>query len=115
MPYYKINDLRIYAGLTYLYHVDPSSIKKDNYQIGAEYFFANAFGDYLTPYVAYDIKIIHLDRYTGNNSINAGIKFGKKEGRGISLYFTYYSGKSIHGEYFDFNKEYSAIGINFDL
>lgn len=115
MPYYKINNLRVYAGFTYLYHVDPSSIKKDNYQLGAEYFFDNVLGNNFTPYLAYDLKIIHLDKYTSNNSVNAGVKFGKKEGRGISLYFTYYSGKSIHGEYFDFNKEYSAIGINFDL
>lgn len=115
MPYYKINNLRFYAGFTYLYHVDPTYIKKDNYQLGAEYFFSDLLGENFTPYLAYDIKIIHIEKYTANNSINAGIKFGKKNGRGISLYFTYYSGKSIHGEYFDFNKEYSAIGINFDL
>ncbi|OGU34800.1 MAG: hypothetical protein A2068_00125 [Ignavibacteria bacterium GWB2_35_6b] len=115
IPYYKINDLRIYAGFTYLYHVDPSSIKKDNYQFGAEYFFDNLLSENLTPYLAYDFKLIHLDKYTGNNSINAGIKFGKKEGRGLSFYFTHYSGKSFHGEYFDFNEEYTAFGINLDL
>lgn len=115
LPYYKINDLRIYGGLTFLYHVDPSSIKKDNYQLGAEYFFSNIISENLTPFLAYDIKLVHLNKYTGNNSINAGIKLGKKEGRGLSFYFTHYSGKSFHGEYFDFNEKYSAFGINLDL
>lgn len=115
IAYYKINNLRIYAGAAYLYHVDPSSIKKDNYQVGAEYFIDDILGENLNPYFAYDLKVIHLDKYSINNSINIGIKLGKKEGRGLSLYYAYYSGKSIHGEYFDFNKEYSAIGINLDL
>lgn len=114
MPYVKINDLRLYIGLTYIYNVDPEHIGKDNYQIGFDYFY-KGFGDSVTPFIGYDLKIINIDAYTANNSINAGIKFGKPNGKGISIYFHYYSGKSVHGEYYQFNREYSALGFNLDL
>ena len=115
MPYYKLNDLRVYCGFTYLFHVDPGYIKRDNYQAGFDYFFKGLLNESFTPFIGYDLKLEHIARYTANNSLSAGIKFGRPEGKGLSLYFNYYSGKSIHGEYFDFNKEYSAIGINLDL
>jgi len=115
MPYYKLNDLRVYCGFTYLFHVDPGYIKKDNYQAGFDYFFKGLLNESFTPFIGYDLKLEHIARYTANNSLSAGIKFGRPEGKGLSLYFNYYSGKSIHGEYFDFNNEYSAVGINLDL
>lgn len=115
MPYYKIGNLRIYSGFTYLFHVDPSTIKKDNYQFGFDYYFHLKLMNEFTPYFGYDIKLIHLANYTANNSLIAGIKFGEVFGRGLSIYYNYYSGKSIHGEYFDKNRTYSAIGINLDL
>lgn len=113
-PYYKINNLRLYAGFTYIFHVDPSNIKKDNYQIGFDYFYDDIANN-IYPFVGYDLKVIHNDKYTTNHSVNAGIKFGKKEGKGISVYYHYYSGKSIHGEYYNFDKNYSGFGINIDL
>lgn len=115
MPFYKVKDIRVYAGFTYIFHVDPIYIHKDNYQIGFDYFFKNLISDKMTPFVAYDFKIIHIDKYTANNSLMLGIKLGHPEGKGMSIYFNYYSGKNIHGEYFDFNDEYSALGINMDL
>lgn len=115
MPYYKFDNLRVYAGITYLIHVTPSEIGKDSYQVGFDYFAENLIGENFTPFIAYDFKLENINEYTGNNSINAGIKFGKPNGKGVSLYFHYYSGKSVHGEYYDYNKEYSAIGVNLDL
>ena len=115
MPFYKIDSFRAYTGFTYIFHVTPSSIKKDNYQTGFDYFLQNVLPKNLTPFIGYDYKLVHLDHYSGNHSVVLGVKFGRPEGRGLSLFYNYYSGKSIHGEYFDFNKEYSAIGINLDL
>jgi len=115
MPYYKINSVRVYAGFTYLFHVDPGYIGKENYQIGFDYFLPDFISESITPFVGYDFKLINIDKFTANNSVSAGLKFGKPYGKGLSLYFHYYSGKSIHGEYFDFNKKYAALGINLDL
>jgi hypothetical protein len=113
--YYRINTFRAYTGLTYIFHIIPQEIKKGNIQLGFDYFATQIGTDYLTPFIAYDFKLSGNEKYIGNNIFSAGIKFGKWNQRGISLYYTYISGKSIHGEYFDLNENYSNIGFNFEL
>lgn len=115
IPFVKINSFRVYGGLTYLFHVTPNNLGKDSYQLGFDYFGDKLLSDNITPFAAYDFKLVNIEKYSANHSIVTGIKFGKPFGRGISIYLQYYSGKSIHGEYFDFNKTYYAIGINMDL
>lgn len=115
IPYIKINSLRAYAGFTYIFHIDPVYIGKDNYQIGFDYYLPWQLYNLIHPYAGYDFKLIHLNSYTANNSIVAGVKIGNKYGRGFSVYFQYYSGYSVHGEYFDSRVDYSGIGINLDL
>ncbi len=50
-----------------------------------------------------------------NFTLNTGVKFGKIEGRGLRIFYQYYNGYDINGEYFDVRREYSALGINLDL
>ncbi len=114
-PYYRYNTLRAYVGFTYIFHVIPKEIKKFNLQFGFDYFATEIGNDFLTPFVAYDFKLVGISNYSGNNIISAGVKFGKWNQKGFSLYYSYFSGKSIHGEYFDLNENYSAVGFNFDL
>ena len=114
-PYYRINTFRGYIGLTYIFHVIPDEIKKGIFQIGFDYFASRFGNDIFTPFVAYDFKLAGNEKYIGNNVVSAGIKFGKWNQKGLSLYYTYISGKSIHGEYYDVNENYSSIGFNFDL
>lgn len=115
MPYYRINNLRFYAGYTYIYHIDPAYLGKNNYQAGFDFYFKGFLPDYITPFAAYDIKMIKINEYSANHSLNAGLKIGFSRGRGLSIYYSYYSGKSIHGEYFNYNKNYSAVGFNLDI
>jgi len=115
IPYYSFNNLRIYAGITYIYSIDPRDIGQDQYQLGFEYFGKDLISESITPYLAYDFRIINLYQYSGNNSLEAGIKFGKVESRGISFYFRYFSGYNIHGEYFDLREDFTSIGFNLDL
>ena len=115
LAYVKYKRLRVYGGITYLYHVDPAEIKKDNYQLGFDYYLNKFFGSNITPFMGYDLKLVHLSEYTGNNSFTAGVKFGKIEGKGLSITFNYYSGYSIHGEYYDSVEKYSSLSINLDL
>ena len=115
MPFYKLDDLRLYAGITYIFHVDPVDLGKDNFQVGFDYFLKNRISLNITPFAGYDLKVIHLNERSVNHSLCAGVKFGKPESKGISIYLHYYSGKSIHGEYYNVNKTYSSIGFNLDL
>ena len=114
-PYYRYKTFRAYFGLTYIFHVIPKEIKKEIYQIGFDNFATQFGNDFLTPFVAYDFKLSGNEKYVGNNIFSTGVKFGKWNQKGLSLYYTYISGKSVHGEYFDVNENYSSVGFNFEL
>ncbi len=75
----------------------------------------NLVAETMTPFVAYDFKLAGNETYVGNNIFSVGVKFGNWKNKGLSLYYTYISGKSIHGEYYDVNENYSAVGFNFEL
>ena len=115
ITYYKIYSLRVFGGVTYNIHIIPNEIKKGIFQAGFDYYATQLGSESVTPFVAYDFKLNGINKYIGNNTISAGIKFGKWNERGFSIYYSYISGKSVHGEYFDLSENYSSIGFNFDL
>lgn len=114
-PFYEINKFRTYIGLTYLFHVDPKYIGKGIFQVGFDYHLKPICGTMFTPFVGYDFKLMDIRKYSGSNIITAGLKFGNYNSGGLSIVFSYLSGKSVHGEYFDQNENYATIGINYDL
>jgi hypothetical protein len=115
MVYVKKYDLRFYIGYTYNYNIAPNRLGKDNYQLGFDYFSKDLIYNYVTPFFGYDFHIAHLDEYTYNHNTVAGIKIGKEESKGFSIFINYYSGRSFHGELYDEVVEYTALGMNFDL
>ncbi len=115
IPFYRFDNFRFYAGLTYIFSIDPTDIGTDQYQVGFEYFGKGILSEKLIPYFAYDFRLINIYGYTGNNSLETGIKWGYQKGKGISFYFRYYSGYSIHGEYFDVKEDFTSVGFNLDL
>ena len=114
-PFFRINTLRFYTGFTYLVHVNPEFVGKGIYQLGFDYFADKLIAVIATPFLAYDFKLTRIDKYSGNNIITAGIKFGNYNSKGISIIVSYYAGKSIHGEYFNLNENYTTLGINMDI
>ncbi len=114
-PYYKINTFRVYAGLTYLFHVNPDFVGKGIYQLGFDYFLPGILNSSISPFAADDFKLQKIGSFTGSNILSIGLKFGKYDKKGFSIMYSYYSGKSIHGEYFNVNESYSTIGFNLDL
>ena len=115
MPFYRINGFRAYAGITYLLHTLPANISKGIYQIGFDNYFTSFPSKVFTPFIAYDLKLLKLEKFTVNNIVTAGLKFGKFDEKGFRIEFSYYSGKSIHGQLFDINENYFALGFNMDL
>ncbi len=112
--FYKFYNLRVYVGGTYLFHVDPAGIGRANLQTGVEYFMKDLISYRLSPYIAADGKMRTRDNKR-NFALNIGFKFGKIEGKGLRLYYQYYNGFDINGEYYNLRREYSALGINLDL
>lgn len=115
IPYYRIEDMRFYFGYTYIFHVDPTNLGKNIFHFGAEYFYDDFPFNNLNPFAGYDLKLTKNEKYAATNSVVLGLKYGFSKGKGLSIYYSYFQGKSIHGEYFDFNKNYSSIGFNLDL
>lgn len=114
-PFFRVKNIRMYLGFTYLIHTSPDNVKKTVFQLGGDYFLVGLISDQFTPFAAYDFKLNGINNYIGNNSFSAGIKFGRWNGRGFSVYFAFLSGLSIHGEYFDLRENYSNLGFNLDL
>jgi hypothetical protein len=115
IAYYKINNIRIYGGVTYNIHIVPDEIKKGIVQAGFDYYAVQLQTSVFTPFIAYDFKLTGIDKYSGNNIISVGIKFGESESRGFSILVSYFSGKSVHGEFYDLSESYATIGINLDI
>jgi hypothetical protein len=114
-PFVKLESLRLYTGFTYIFHVTPHNLGREIYQVGLDYFLPDAGFDIFSPFIAYDFKLSKIEKYSGNNSFVLGIKFGQYDSKGFSIRFSYFSGKSIHGEYYDINEEYYSIGFNIEL
>lgn len=114
-PYYRTGSLRFYTGFTYLIHVNPGYVGKFIFQAGSDYFADRLIADIATPFLAYDFKLMKINKYSGSHIIAAGIKFGEFHAKGISILYSYFAGKSIHGEYFNLNENYSTLGINVDI
>jgi hypothetical protein len=114
-PFIKFESLRLYAGFTFIYNVTPENLGKTIYQTGFDYYLPDAGFGIFSPFIAYDFKLSKIEKYSGNNSLVLGVKFGHYESKGFSIRFSYLSGKSIHGEYYDVNEEYTSIGFNIEL
>lgn len=115
-PYYRIDGFRIYLGLTYIIHISPTIINNGIYQIGFDYYILKLSNGFVSPFIAYDFSLSGInDIYTGNNIIKIGVKLGEPLERGFSILFAYYSGKSVHGEFFDLNEKYISVGFNLDI
>ncbi|MBE0571444.1 MAG: DUF1207 domain-containing protein [Ignavibacteriaceae bacterium] len=115
IAYYKIYAIRVYGGITYNIHIVPHEIKKGILQAGFDYYVTQIQTSFFTPFIAFDFKLTGIDEYSGNNIVSAGIKFGQPESRGFSILASYFSGKSVHGEFYDTNESYATIGINLDI
>jgi hypothetical protein len=113
--YYKIYGVRFYGGITYNIHIVPDEIKNASLQMGFDYYSVHLQTNLFVPFAAYEFKLTGIDAYSGNNIFSAGIKFGKPSSRGFSILVSYFSGKSVHGEFYDLNENYATIGINLDI
>ena len=115
LAFYSLDNLRFYGGMTYIVHLDPTTIGKDIYQAGFDYYHGKIFGMAIYPFAAYDLRIANIDGYTANHTVMAGLKFGKMHSNGFRIYVEYYNGNNVHGEYYSDKNEFTAIGFNLEF
>jgi hypothetical protein len=105
---------RWYGGMLYLYNTSPGWPGKWNFQGGYELFFPTPY-ERVTPYAAYDLRLVEIGDWNINHSVQAGVKLGHRFGRGIELFFSYYNGYNVHGMFFDEEIRYWGGGFNLHL
>lgn len=104
---------RMYVGGTYVFHIDPRWLSKLSEYAGGEMSFPSSLP--LTPYVAYQATFMKIHIASIRHEAQVGVKIGDYRGRGIDIYLSYFSGYSIHGEYFDVKEHYTALGFLIDF
>jgi hypothetical protein len=114
-PFYRFGGTRLYACLTWVFHVIPSYLGSYQGQIGAEQFFPEAAFLGATPFLAYDLRMRETTAWAADNAAAAGVKFGEPFGSGLSLLVEYYQGAVVHGLFHDRREEYVSLGVNVDL
>jgi len=95
--------------------IKPGEIKKGIFQAGLDYYILPLRNSSFIPFIAYDFKLTGIEKYSGNNIVTAGIKFGEPLSGGFSILISYLSGKSVHREFYDISENYWKIGLNLDL
>jgi hypothetical protein len=104
-----MNEARIYLGATYLYHVDPPDLARFMADAGLEYHIK--VRTHMYTYFAYQATVLKILETSVRHNIQIGEKIGGWEGRGLNLYASYFSGYSIHGQYYKVKDNYFALGF----
>lgn len=112
-PSWAENAVRVYAGATYLFHVDPKDLPRFMGEAGIEGH--RELIPNLNMYCAYQATLLKITETSVRHNVQLGMKIGNWEGRGLDLYGSYFSGYSIHGEYYNVKESYFAVGFLVDL
>lgn len=109
---YDWDRVRVYGGLGYLVHSEPSDLKRAYAQAGAEYVNPGAAGR-LDFIAAIDLRSsAELDWRIGR-AIQAGLELRNASTRRTRLMLETYSGHSPNGQFYRDRLRYTGIGIYF--
>ena len=110
--------IRGFAGTSYATLIRPDNIKRWAFLGGFDLHSASLIADGgpfpLHLYGGYTLTLAGIPAYTGTNSVEAGVKFGAWEGRGIRVYGGYYAGQMMFTQYYDLRTDHWAIGFGFE-
>lgn len=102
--------IRLYLGGIYIWHIDPTSLSQFATYLGGELQYE--LSSVVNPYCSYQITFSGI---RPRHELQTGLKIGRWNGRGLNLFFLFYAGNSIHGEYYDMKDNYSGIGFVIDF
>lgn len=111
---HNFNELRLYGGGGYIIHKEPSYVKPLKFQAGAEYYALNTYvNGRFRPIMGIDIKLEEQGRWYPGISCKAGVQLENSAliNSKVQLMLEFYSGKSIHGQFYRDKVTYVGIGI----
>jgi len=107
---FEINQFRLYAGSNYIFSTKPKNFEPFNPQIGFD-----IITEVFSPVyflAGYDFRLVGIDKvYTGVNSAQAGFLFNTGQNAGVFIGAFYYSGKSMHGMFYNEYDSYAGLGF----
>lgn len=108
---------RLYAGGTYSVRKRPAELKRPGFLAGAEYY-TTAGGITIGArpmrfFAAYHFTVNGVPKFSGSSHLTAGARAGVLNGKGVSLYLSYFSGNNMFNEYY-FEK-INRLGIGFTV
>lgn len=115
--HYKAVDIRVYGGLAYSILIRPKDQERFSFSAGSEIIFNDPLFNFLQKpvriYGAWDFKMKARPKYLPSHSLMAGLKFGEKQGIGLSIYAFYYSGYDYFSAYY--KSRLNKFGMGFFL
>ena len=109
---YNINSFRVYGGGGYLVHKEPSYIKPLKIQIGTEYYSDYTFMEgRLRPVSGIDIKADQNGSWFPGVSVKTGVQIENSAliSNKMQVMLEFYSGKSMHGQFY--RDKIQTVGI----
>ena len=110
----NFDGLRLYGGGGYIVHKEPSYVKPLKIQSGAEYYSQNTYmNGRFRPLIGLDIKLEEQGRWYPGLSCKAGVQLenSKLISNKVQFMLEFYSGKSIHGQFYRDKVRYIGIGV----
>jgi len=112
-------DSRFYTGISYATFFRPSFLKRISFLSGIEIhsnkIFGNALEKETNVFLAYNISMLGIPKYTSSHQIKMGIKFGDWNRSGINIYFAINRGRNFFGEYINETLNTYGMGFNIDF
>lgn len=116
---YAALNFRPYLGGQYAVMVRPNILKRTVLLTGIEshYDALNKIFSILpySFYIAYHFQLAGTPVYQGTSQLQAGIKFGEWDKKGINLYLSYFRGNNIFNEFYNDRVERFGIGFTVDF
>jgi len=112
---YNFQNTRLYGGGGYIVHKEPSSYKPLKIQTGAEYYSSNTFlNGRLRPVMGIDIKAQEHGKWYPGISCKLGIQLENSSltSSKVQLMLEFYSGKSMHGQFYKDKIKYIGVGLH---
>ena len=109
------NGFRVYGGLGYLLHVEPSEIDRFSTQVGMEYLAPFTLGKgLLRPVAAADLQNREESDFASDLSLRAGVQFESEAeiSQRVQLLIEYFNGRNPNGQFYDRALQYIGLGAH---